>query len=318
MADWETVLEGLETQHAEALRWFARNAGETISWSAIQRHEETSSRLAISPRGIYKPEYTSCSLSVKQTLSGPYDDKAIEERSDGSWLYLYHQQAKDDDVGNLGLQLCMQHEIPVGVLIQTKGKPGVEYLVQGLARVVDWRDGYFYLEGYTTTGSKPDVSQRSDAARAIARVIANAQHEDPFDPANQQDKRERTIAEIVRRRGQAKFRRELLSAYGRRCAITGCDATEALEAAHISPYLGDATNHPQNGILLRADLHSLFDLGLVGVEPTAMSVRLAPSLFGTTYEKLHGHRIKLPSESALQPSAEALTQHLRWAGLDQQ
>ena len=80
------------------------------------------------------------------------------------------------------------------------------------------------------------------------------------------DGRERAIGAIVRRRGQPAFRRALLEAYHERCAVTGCDAPEALEAAHVVPYRGVATNHPANGLLLRADLHALFDLGLIAVD----------------------------------------------------
>jgi putative restriction endonuclease len=56
------------------------------------------------------------------------------------------------------------------------------------------------------------------------------------------------LAEVVRRRGQAKFRKALLAAYREKCAITGCYAVEALEAALISPYRGDYSDHLQNGL----------------------------------------------------------------------
>src|ERR1700722_13605652 len=83
--------------------------------------------------------------------------------------------------------------------------------------------------------------------------------QEPFDPKNIKDARERIRRTIVQRRGQAKFRNALLEAYGSRCAISGCGALEVLEAAHICPYQGSATNHVTNGLLLRADIHTLFD-----------------------------------------------------------
>ncbi|MDZ7808966.1 MAG: HNH endonuclease signature motif containing protein [Arhodomonas sp.] len=52
-----------------------------------------------------------------------------------------------------------------------------------------------------------------------------------------------------------RFGETLIEAYEGRCAITGCNMLDVLEAAHIHPYRGDATNHPSNGLLLRADLH---------------------------------------------------------------
>ena len=65
-----------------------------------------------------------------------------------------------------------------------------------------------------------------------------------FNPSGIEDSRERFAGEILKRLGQPGFRRKLLKIYGNRCAITGCEATEVLEACHIVPYLGPKTNHP--------------------------------------------------------------------------
>jgi putative restriction endonuclease len=51
--------------------------------------------------------------------------------------------------------------------------------------------------------------------------------------------------------------------------------------AHIMPYMGPATNDVQNGLLLRADVHTLFDLGLIAVEPDPLEVLVTPSVVGT-------------------------------------
>jgi predicted restriction endonuclease len=120
---------------------------------------------------------------------------------------------------------------------------------------------------------------------------------------------------MVQRQGQPKFRRELLKAYGRRCAITECDAVEALEAAHIIGYLGSKTNHPTNGLLLRADLHSLFDLSLIAVDSVTMTVLIAPSLIKTVYVELAGKQVRLPDDPTCKPSREAIDQHREQAGL---
>ena len=69
------------------------------------------------------------------------------------------------------------------------------------------------------------------------------------------------------RPGQARFRNEILKVFGR-CVVTGCTTREVLEAAHIVPHAnGDENNQscPSNGILLRADVHTLFDLNLLRV-----------------------------------------------------
>lgn len=87
---------------------------------------------------------------------------------------------------------------------------------------------------------------------------------------------------IKLRQGQPGFRRSLLAAYSGRCCITGCAVEPTLEAAHIHPYLGAHTNVVSNGLLLRADVHTLFDLRLITVRPDG-EVRTAPTLAGTPY-----------------------------------
>jgi len=136
-----------------------------------------------------------------------------------------------------------------------------------------------------------------------------------FDPASVVDARERTVAAIVRRRGQPEFRQRLIAAYAGRCAISGCDAVEALEAAHIIPYQGEQTNHPTNGLLLRADLHTLFDLGLIAVDVATMTVVIAPVLKPTTYAALAGIPLYEPEDVEARPSRSALEDHCSKAGL---
>ncbi len=320
MVDFSELKQSLYDDHIQALEWFDRHQGRTLAWADIQGHADDGARLVNQAKGIYKPAYTDYTLSVRQTLNSPYADKEVINRSDGSWVYPYFQENKDPtqrdrEATNRGLMNCMEDGIPVGVLIQTKPKPGVEYQILGLARVIDWQDGYFFLEGFNRAGA---ISSKSgfrdsgmDRAKAETFIPANTD----FDPSDQQDQRAKTISEVVRRRGQAKFRRALLEAYNGKCAITGCDAVEALEAAHITPYLGDQTNHPQNGLLLRSDIHSLFDLGLLSVDPSALTVVLAENLQMSSYSEIHGQQVSVPRDSRIAPSQSALEQHFEWAGL---
>ncbi|WP_321947211.1 HNH endonuclease [Paraburkholderia sp. J10-1] len=138
-----------------------------------------------------------------------------------------------------------------------------------------------------------------------------AQAEGAFDPHSVEDARRKTLAAIVRRQGQPAFRSNLLRAYGNRCAISGCDVPEVLEAAHIVPYKGPETNHVSNGLLLRTDLHTLFDLGLLAIEPSAEIVVVAEALRSTEYDALHGKKLRLPSDLKNRPSKDALTLHYK-------
>lgn len=140
----------------------------------------------------------------------------------------------------------------------------------------------------------------------VAKIETEAS--EPFDPKNQEDGRARVLREIVQRRGQAKFRKTLIIAYNGRCAITGCSVTPLLEAAHITPYLGPDTNSITNGLLLRADIHTLWDLGLIAVDPKLRNVWVSPKITDTTYSVLTGASLMLPLDLAQWPSSQALEQ----------
>lgn len=130
------------------------------------------------------------------------------------------------------------------------------------------------------------------------------------DPSSVEDARFRVMRSIVQRQGHAGFRQQLLDAYGRRCAVTGESAEAVLEAAHIQPYLGPRTNDVTNGLLLRADLHTLFDVHLIGVDPNGNLV-VSPRLDGTSYANRHGTPVNRPLRAAQQPSKRRLAAHLK-------
>lgn len=130
--------------------------------------------------------------------------------------------------------------------------------------------------------------------------------------ATDRDTRKRTVAEIYVRRGQSQFRRSLLDAYNRRCAVTGSPTESVLEAAHIDPYRGDHTNAVENGMLLRADIHTLFDLFhfTVVVEAGKYIVRVGPSVTEAAYRTLDGQQLSvLPRRRSARPSTDPLSRH---------
>jgi hypothetical protein len=151
------------------------------------------------------------------------------------------------------------------------------------------------------------------------RLLTAAEHEldeaGEFDPKGVVDARERVLSSIVKRRGQPAFRQHLLAAYNGRCAITGCGVADVLDAAHIVSYRGPDTNHPANGLLLRTDLHTLFDLKLVAVDVETMTVLVSPDLSATSYEKYRGKPISVPDNRESRPSSEALRRHRQESGL---
>ena len=116
------------------------------------------------------------------------------------------------------------------------------------------------------------------------------------------------------REGQGGFRLRLLDAYGNQCAITGEHTVPVLDAAHIQPYLGPASNHVQNGMLLTKEFHALFDRGYVTVTPehvVKVSTRLKKDFSnGRRFYPFDGQVLaKLPLDTRLFPSADALQWH---------
>lgn len=312
MAIQGLAISTISDQHRKALDWYANNAGRTISWRDIKLQADDDNRLATLAKGIYKPAYTDYALSIRQTLNSPYADKEIVSRPDGSWLYPYFQEnpdptARDQEATNRGLMNCLRDGLPIGVMIQTKPQPGVQYLVMGLGLVVDWKDGYFIIEQYA---SAPRHAQERDAA--LDWISAEL---DTSPPPPDVDAREWEIRQVLKRRGQARFRMSLIRAYDGCCAITGCNATDALEAAHIAPYNETINHRTDNGLLLRADLHTLFDLGLLAVHPENFTILLSPKLERSPYNELLGVKVRLPKNFPDRPSAQALNDHARWAGL---
>lgn len=153
----------------------------------------------------------------------------------------------------------------------------------------------------------------SDLLPRRIKMIEDARQEaesaGAFHVEDLEDARRKTLAKIVQRQGQREFRTKLINAYEGRCAVTGCDVLEALEAAHIYPYMGQDTNVTKNGLLLRADIHTLFDLGKLTVDAETMEVLLERGLKETKYGKYQGQKIYLPTSEADRPDKDALNWH---------
>lgn len=116
------------------------------------------------------------------------------------------------------------------------------------------------------------------------------------------------------RLGQGAFRVLVTEAYNRRCAVTGERTLPVLEAAHIKPYSESGPNRTANGLLLRSDLHKLFDLGYVTLTADLrieVSKRIKEEYEnGRDYYVLHGRRlVKVPSNPNDRPAPNFLEWH---------
>ena len=119
---------------------------------------------------------------------------------------------------------------------------------------------------------------------------------------------------VLPRLGQGIFRALLTDSYGRRCAISGERTLPVLEAAHIKPYSEVHRHDLVNGLLLRSDLHKLFDEGYISVDPRERRVLVSKRIReefenGKDYYKLEGQLLREPTDPLARPLIENLDYH---------
>lgn len=151
---------------------------------------------------------------------------------------------------------------------------------QNALRELRWDD---FRAQLTTTGTAAPLTVMESALAAIAGGHGQA---------------------TVRvRRGQPAFRAQLLNTFGTTCAFTGHAPAQVLEAAHLYSYAANAEHHHDGGLLLRRDLHRLFDLGMIAVHPDTLTLDVEADLAGyAQYGDLHGQTLKVPISA----------QHRKW------
>lgn len=262
------------------------------------------------PKGILKPGDLPYALSIRIHLDSAYRDGQVQPRPDGGWRLSYHQEGadparRDQIFTNRGLMRCIEDQIPVGVLRERAPARGrSQYDVLGLALPVRWYDGYFLFESTSPGGGLPSGDTLAAVLQAQAEADTAQDEQEP--PADDYDARLRLYRQITARHGQAGFRAALLAAYSGRCAVTGCTVQAVLEAAHLRPYRGPASNTVSNGLLLRADIHTLLDLQLLAIDPATRHVAIARSLTGTQYGEFAGRQLTEPRAPGQRPAATAL------------
>lgn len=170
----------------------------------------------------------------------------------------------------------------------------------------DEEDANFILDSEASTPG--DISKQPSEPNVAAPLnqigLSDEAADDEF-TLKDGDERKRIERQICVRRGQQVFRDDLRKRYGDRCLVTGCKVLAVLEAAHIKPYQGEKDNHPENGLLLRADIHTLFDLDLLGIEPKSLRIELHPSLADSAaYKNLAGKTLRCSEKQ--RPSKDAL------------
>lgn len=173
--------------------------------------------------------------------------------------------------------------------------------------------GIWDIEREVGGGFRVVQLKSTDFEQALAEAHKQVT-DDALNPIeSEEDERRRQQGAIVIREGQGVFKAALLSAYDRRCAMTGCAVVEILEAAHIKPYLGTRTNRTDNGLLLRADIHTLFDKGLIWIDEQ-LHIQTSERLQGSEYATLKGKLLRVPTETTERPHPDHLAAHRKLCG----
>lgn len=272
----------------------------------------------LEPGAVYTRDDLRALFDIKDATlnTGIFRPKGL----DSVWLFITEHKTSDrtqyvDALEGDILHMQGQRMGRTDALISDHWQRGLELLLFYRKAKYEYPRAGFKYEGIFTyqrhSGSAPTSfvlsRKQTTADEALsAKIEQQFSTEGEFNPDDLSDARTRTLASIVRRRGQPQFRKELLKAYQGRCAITACSLQQVLEAAHIHPYLGDATNVVSNGLLLRADVHTLFDLGLLWINPADLRIEISEVLRDSEYISIEGRSLYIPENEAERPSRPAL------------
>lgn len=294
-------------------RWFQRHTGTTIPQLPHHMKVRPDTPIPLSrDSGIYIPGRNQVTfsdarfaLSIHSSGDSVYPDREAIHLKDGTWLFDYAAHAGSDKRQgyNGALLNCLRAGVPVGVMVK---RPSGGYLVLGLAFVERYNAAthMFTMHGPVSSDTEAGGSFDLPGFEELPK-----QSQDLLLEYDGKDERRVVMVEQVRREQQQKFRANLLRAYNCTCAITGTHVSEVLQAAHINPYRGKHSQVVNNGLLLRADLHLLYDAYLISVNPDTFRVELSDRLIDTGYLRYNKTLLRLPADSHLAPSQDLLGIH---------
>jgi hypothetical protein len=304
----DSILASLTVEHGRALEWFVEHEGEIgpRPWRQHGRSVVPGVSMAMTAeRGIHKPAELQWALSIGATRDSLYMDGSPTPVDEHTWVLPYRAHEGADGTGydspwNRALLRNVRDRIPVGVFLPADEGTNLNL---GLAMPEDYDPsaGTFLLRG----------PMRHSQSVAVWESVPEAEDEIEVALHAEEEPTSRTMTLVLRRRAQDAFRESLLQAYGRSCCVTQYDAEEALQAAHILSYSGRSSQLPQNGLLLRADLHLLFDRHLIGIDPGNLRVSVSPRLKNTRYNALSGSAVSPTVDSSSSPDPKRLAVH--WA-----
>jgi putative restriction endonuclease len=221
-------------------------------------------------------------------------------------------ETEDPVIGCILLEEPFFFERSDWIPVPTDFKPGIQmgksYDMSSGTGLMLWREVTARLSGGVARlrGPQPGIpagvgrSGRAHIGPATIAALESARYGKPI--------------LVSPRLGQGSFRVLVTDAYGYRCAMTSERTLPVLEAAHIRPYGKEGRHELSNGLLLRSDLHKLFDLGYMTVDPNEKKIVVSPRIReeyenGRDYYALHGRPLAQPQNTLAVPSFGNLQYH---------
>ncbi len=165
-----------------------------------------------------------------------------------------------------------------------------------------------------TRSAVKEISWEDDKGKQERKCGVTSWDVVPLNDFKMPKKSKEKYVEVTRKEriNQSRFKASLLDVYGQRCSVSGCPTKEVLEAAHIIP-AGDENSYDiRNGLLLRADLHILFDAGFLRINPKTLQILLAQSVRkDSTYKKFHRNFLRKPLHGCPGPDRMVLAKKWR-------
>jgi putative restriction endonuclease len=284
-----------------AFDWLAEltalRGDEPLEWRTLARGFDLDGERVplLSQQGIFKPAVCDLPLSIRTSADSPYDDHFIDDR-----LAYRYRGTDPDHRENVGLRRLMREHIP---LVYLHAVVQGRYLAWWPVLVVGDEPGLlrFWIQGET------------------ALEFGGAQLTGPLEGATIADEsaRRRYVTRLIQARlHQRGFRERVLRAYLEQCAMCRLRQRELLDAAHIKPDTAGGQPVVPNGLALCKIHHTAFDVGVLGVRPTDLRIRVRPDILRQIdgpmlrhgLQGLDGQKIRPPRSVANHPDPELL----RW------
>jgi len=304
-----------------AYRWFQEHAGQHLDRLPMGRGQVAGFPLSLARQsGIHSPDYRSLpsrgegkpkyALSIHSEGQRYYEDRDVIEREDGTWIldYCAHRTVpgkRPQTNYNEAMMNCLRDGVPVAVMVKESGGG---YRNLGLAFIEEYNaeTDIFILHGPVTA-----ENEREGFFSFIQPQLLGPEDRRLLEEWDLFDERAHALVEQVRRERQGIFHRMVAEAYGGACAVTEISVPEVLQAAHIDRYRGGKSQVVTNGILLRMDIHRLYDEHLLSVDPDGAVLRISDRLSMTPYARYDGHPLNLPRDPSLRPDGRLLEMHYR-------